>query len=236
MPATTKATAKTRLRQAIKNPPLDGTNAHFKSKYATLAAVLDVVRNACDETGLDFSQGVEPSHDDGAGYVMATRLWEGNEPIQSCLLPFKMPDDPQKAGSLITYLRRYGLCLVFGIVGDDDDDGNAAATTPPQQQRRSAPSRSTAKPPAGSDADARRMFWKAIYSAAEKAARRKLTDDDKPAIFDAVGEALRAYDCEKFDQLKPDQRQHALESALEAVGNLNFESAPDGLDDDPMPF
>jgi hypothetical protein len=35
--------------------------------------------------------------------------------------------NPQKAGSAITYLRRYSLTAILGVFSEDDDDGNVAA-------------------------------------------------------------------------------------------------------------
>ena len=41
-------------------------------------------------------------------------------------------DNAQGVGSALTYLRRYGLSALVGIVADEDDDGNAASA--PRQQ------------------------------------------------------------------------------------------------------
>jgi len=243
MPTTkTPKSPRTRLRQAIKNPPLDGINPHFKSKYATLAAVLDVVRAACDEAEVDFHQGIRAVRDGeaGHGYQMVTSTHDGHGTIDQCEIPFTMPADPQKAGSLITYLRRYSLCMLFGIVGEDDDDGNAAstptekaATTSSRAAGRPGQRGSAAKPPAGSDADKRRQFWKDVYKAAEVRAGRKLDDDDKPAIFDAVGLVMQQYNVRKVDQLQGEDYDAALAESVRGVSALNFEQPPQ--DSDPIP-
>lgn len=65
---------------------------------------------------------------------------------------------PQEWGSSITYMRRYLLGSMTGLVTDDDDDGNSAQTAakraPRAAQRPAQPPASPAAPPAGSDAPA----------------------------------------------------------------------------------
>lgn len=39
-------------QRAIKNPPLDGKNPHFKSRYATLGRCLEAVRGPLAEQGV----------------------------------------------------------------------------------------------------------------------------------------------------------------------------------------
>lgn len=116
----------------MKNPPLDGTNPHFRSRFATLAAVLDSVRGPLNDQGLFLNQSLE----DGR---LLTTVWnQAGESATLCSIPCKTDDDPQKSGSRITYLRRYSLLSAFGLVGDDDDDGNAASE-PQRKDRREPP-------------------------------------------------------------------------------------------------
>jgi hypothetical protein len=42
--------------------------------------------------------------------------------------------DPQGAGSVITYQRRYALGAILGLNIDEDDDGNKASVTPSPEE------------------------------------------------------------------------------------------------------
>ncbi len=68
-------------------------------------------------------------------------------------LPLVLPDygaDVQRLGSALTYMRRYLLCMMLGIVaGDEDDDGNAAMPgyRSPDDSARPASPPQAARPP-----------------------------------------------------------------------------------------
>lgn len=105
----------------MENPPLDAVNPRFGSSYSTLGAILDAVRPPLNANGLFLNQTLE----DG---VLSTCVWnEAGESVAVCALPCALPEDPQKAGSALTYARRYSLLSGFGLFGDGDDDGNAAS-------------------------------------------------------------------------------------------------------------
>ena len=138
------------------DPPhiaLDGTNPHFKSKFATLGGVTEAIRPALNAVGLSYAQPL--SNLDGAPaiatIVMHAATGDRIEATTPLLLGGK--SDPQSHGSAITYARRYGLLSILGLVGDEDDDGNAATTKAAQtsgagSDRSSGP---TAPPPTDSD-------------------------------------------------------------------------------------
>lgn len=105
---------------AMGNPPLDGSNPHYRSRYATLKSVLDSVRGPLNAQGLMLNQTLE----DGE---LKTVVWNGaGESECVCRVPCQLPSDVQKAGSCLTYIRRYSLLAAFGLVGDPDDDGEGA--------------------------------------------------------------------------------------------------------------
>lgn len=111
---------------AMANPPLDGVNPHFGSRFSTLASVLDAVRGPLNERGLFLNQTLDRG-------VMRTTVWDSSgESFTVCEVPCELPGDPQRAGSALTYLRRYSLMAAFGIVGDsDDDDAERASGSAP---------------------------------------------------------------------------------------------------------
>lgn len=110
----------------------DANNTFFKSKYATLSAVLDAVDPICEELNLEYWQwlAASTSREEEAGVcIMVTRLVDietGSYLDSFCSAKPAKDRDPQALGSLITYLRRYGLVLAFGV-RVEDDDGNGAS-------------------------------------------------------------------------------------------------------------
>ena len=117
----------------MRNPSLDASNPHFRSRYASLSAVLSVVRPALEAHGLRLAQAVSVTE---AGPVLSTVVHDaaGND-ATLCSMPIPQTDDVQRMGSAITYARRYSLLCAFALVGDDDDDGEAAGAPnePPAQ-------------------------------------------------------------------------------------------------------
>jgi hypothetical protein len=102
----------------------DRTNPYFKSKYATLSALVSTAAPILSKYGLSVSQILV---DDGA--VQTILLHESGEMLQGTLRIEPAKKDPQGVGSAITYARRYSYASILGIVSDEDDDGNAATHT-----------------------------------------------------------------------------------------------------------
>lgn len=95
------------------------TNPFFKSKYANLSAILDVIDAPLQETGLSYVQFP-------VGKNQLTTLLmhsESGEWIQGTYEMTPTKNDPQGQGSVITYQRRYALGGVLGLNIDEDDDG-----------------------------------------------------------------------------------------------------------------
>lgn len=103
----------------------NSTNPHFKSKYASLEDITEVVLPALAKHGLAWVTlpTVEPER----GFVLRYELRHDNGESVSGQWP--LPDaksTAQALGSALTYARRYTLGAVTGIAPDEDDDGNAA--------------------------------------------------------------------------------------------------------------
>lgn len=111
----------------MRNPGLDSANPHYNSRFASLKAVLDSVRGPLNSRGLFLNQTFE----DGC---IKTAVWDASgDSATVCSMPVTLPADPQKAGSAVTYARRYSLLAAFGLVGEPDDDGEAASAGGPPQ-------------------------------------------------------------------------------------------------------
>ena len=138
----------TEFRRALTDPKQTGKNPHFNSEYSTLHDVLTVVRAALDATGLDIVQTIDSPGQLSSepGYVLRTVLSNGDATVATTVWPLELGGNPQKAGSLLTYARRYSLCVLCGIVGEEDDDGNAASVSaPPKAAHRSTRSATPAR-------------------------------------------------------------------------------------------
>lgn len=106
--------------QAVMGGAVKGAaNPFFKSKYANLSDVMQVVKEPFAANGLSYVQ-FPVSTENSVG--VATRLMHtsGQWLEQEFLLPM-VKRDPQAGGSCISYARRYGLAAMAGIPQVDDD-------------------------------------------------------------------------------------------------------------------
>ena len=128
--------------------PFDSNNPFYKSRYASLSAVIAEVRKVLPNHGLSIVQtptshmefgifyaGVETMliHDSGqwikgsvAVPVVATELIEVftrrfNKDGDAY---YASPNILQEAGKIITYLRRYGIVSILMLSAEEDLDGN----------------------------------------------------------------------------------------------------------------
>lgn len=98
----------------------DGKNPHFRSSYVTLDNLLGVILPLASDNGLVVVNYVQDR-------TLVTDVvdTETGEKISSSF-PIAS-DDPQKAGSAITYGKRYNLGAIFNLITEIDDDGNYAS-------------------------------------------------------------------------------------------------------------
>ena len=115
----------------------DGANPHFRSRYATLAAVLQAVLPAFNRNGLSIMQ--HPTLGDGVVHLttMVTHS-TGQWMSSTASAPLGGRKDVQAVGSAITYLRRYATQSIAGLPVEDDD-GNAASARPTRRNSAPAP-------------------------------------------------------------------------------------------------
>jgi hypothetical protein len=123
-----------KAQAAMVNVAFDKVNPHFKSKYASLAAVIDAVRQPLADNGLSVTQTLHINEDHTRYLKTTLRHASSPEVIESC---HALPNGvrAQEFGSALTYARRYSLSALLNIAADDDDDGNVAHNSkhkPPQ--------------------------------------------------------------------------------------------------------
>ena len=102
----------------------DSENPFFKSSYADINAILAVVKPILNKHGIVLMQGLTTL--EGKIGLMTTLMGEGEGEISS-VCPLPEFTDPQKAGSAITYFRRYSLVSLLALETEADDDGNGAS-------------------------------------------------------------------------------------------------------------
>lgn len=100
----------------------DKTNPYFKSKYATLTALVEGTKKDLAECGLAVSQLL-----DGDGSVTTMLIDASGEYLSSTIKLNPTKPDPQGVGSAVSYARRYAYASILGLVSDEDDDGNEAS-------------------------------------------------------------------------------------------------------------
>lgn len=133
------AVALSKFQGNVTNPLNTANNPFFKSKYAPLNDVLNLVRPLLSEQGLSVVQA--PSGDGENIIIITTLLHESGQWITFPALVLKADKaTAQGAGSAITYARRYALSAILGIASEDDDDGNHAETTSGHTKSDSGPS------------------------------------------------------------------------------------------------
>jgi hypothetical protein len=119
--ATALAVAQGSIQPAIR----DRTNPAFKSSYADLASTWDACRVALSSNGLAVSQ--HPGRlEDGSVTVTTMLLHRSGQHITSVCSALPRDASPASVGSVVTYLRRYGLAAAVGV-SPEDDDGQAGS-------------------------------------------------------------------------------------------------------------
>ena len=122
------AAALAKAQAKLKNPHMDSTNPHFRSKFASLAAVRESVIPTFAAHGLSLSQWpVSNGNYAGCVTLLAHDSGEWLEEV------FTIPIDKANAhgyASAVTYAKRISMQSVAAVVGDEDDDGNGAVEAP----------------------------------------------------------------------------------------------------------
>jgi hypothetical protein len=158
----------------------DASNPHFRSKYADLSSIMDACREPLSKHGLAVTQ-LPGRGDDGSVQLTTILMHESGEHLGSTISSRPAQENPQVVGSILTYLRRYALASVVGVVSDDDD-GEAASA--PARQQRAAPRE---EPPARFTETVAKVA-KVMDATVESVERVRPTDPNKPACPVCAGD------------------------------------------------
>jgi hypothetical protein len=116
------AGALVKFQASVSKVAKEANNPFFKSKYASLANILDTIQKPLSECGLAISQ-----FPDGNALTTIILHAESGEWMESSyVMPVAKQNDPQAMGSAITYARRQSIGSILNLNIDDDDDGEKA--------------------------------------------------------------------------------------------------------------
>jgi hypothetical protein len=116
------AGALVKFQASVSKVSKESNNPFFKSKYASLANILDTIQKPLSECGLAISQ----FPDGNALTTIIVHAESGEWMESSYVMPVAKQNDPQAMGSAMTYARRYALGSILNLNIDDDDDGEKA--------------------------------------------------------------------------------------------------------------
>ena len=116
------AGALVKFQASVSKVAKEANNPFFKSKYASLANILDTIQKPLSECGLAISQF--PDGDALTTIILHADSGEWME--SSYVMPVAKQNDPQAMGSAITYARRQSIGSILNLNIDDDDDGEKA--------------------------------------------------------------------------------------------------------------
>jgi hypothetical protein len=108
---------------------MNAVNPFLKNKYADLGAIISATRPVLASNGLSISQTMT-CDDERIGVTTLLMHSSGEWLEDTATLPLgdeRGKSLAQVAGSIVTYLRRYGWSSILGIYADEDGDGNAPA-------------------------------------------------------------------------------------------------------------
>ena len=111
----------------------DKENPHYGNTFTSLFQVQKQILETIDKLKLGLEFFTRSGHDELGSFIeIVVKHNECDDQIRNRIpLVLKDTNNPQAIGSAITYARRYGLCLTFGLCDQEcDDDGNAGAGKP----------------------------------------------------------------------------------------------------------
>ncbi len=196
---------------------MDAVNPFFKSKYATLGAIIQATRPVLAKYGLAVSQlPVSDSESKMIGVetvlMHESGQWVGNT---ICASTDGKPGRSmsQDAGSVISYLRRYSLAAILGIYSDEDDDGNANVAKP-------AP-KAVLQPSITDSTDAPDLPTMTLENAVTVRSTdgKMYAEMDLPqltAIYNAHGKKLKLPDLPESERLRIERENAAIKTLIDS--------------------
>lgn len=127
------STAMAKAQLEMKNAVKDAENPHFRNDYASLASVLDAVREPLAKNGLSLLQSTRIVEH---GFILVTKLAHASGQWVESETPLMLvKNDMQGLGSAVTYARRYAAAAMCGVAQADDDAESSVGRTPAPEQK-----------------------------------------------------------------------------------------------------
>ena len=131
------ATALIKFNSKVTSISKDGLNPQFRSEYVTLDHLIKETRPLLQEVGLSIMQ-FPLTKETGEIGIQTMLIHESGQFLESeplFMTPMRMVKggayevarDPQAAGSVISYLRRYSYQAILNLNTGEDDDGNKSS-------------------------------------------------------------------------------------------------------------
>jgi len=185
------AAALAAAQSEMSNPVFDALNPHYRSKYASLAAVRNAVIPVLSRHGIAVTQYLTRTERGvlcGVLLMHSSGQWIEFDPLE---IPASK-DDAQGYVSAATYAKRTVLQAVACVVGDDDDDANAAVGKPAAPAVEEKPAVAldpsiVARFDSAQTADELKAVWTSIPVGARHA-YAKLKDEAKARVAAAAKE------------------------------------------------
>lgn len=124
-------------KQQIGTVKKDSKNPFHKSNYASLNAYIDASEEHLIENGLILVQAGNGSFSEPI--IVATLIHpESGQWLKSYLPILNPKSDSQGLGASVTYMRRYSIATLLGLVSEDDDGETAVGRGKYDQQKKKA--------------------------------------------------------------------------------------------------
>ncbi len=122
----TLASALSKAQSEFKSASLDGSNPHYKSRFSSYNELVHATREALGKYGISFIQ--YPDVVEGSHVLISKIKFNKEEEISMSPIILKDPTNSQELGKAISYISRYVMRTMLGIIAtDEDDDGNESA-------------------------------------------------------------------------------------------------------------
>lgn len=126
-----------KAKQEIGTVKKDSKNPFHKSNYASLNAYIDASEEHLLENGLILVQAGNGSFSEPL--IVATLVHPESGQWLKSYLPILNPKlDSQGLGASVTYMRRYSIATLLGLVSEDDDGETASGRGKYDQQKKRA--------------------------------------------------------------------------------------------------
>lgn len=123
-----------KISEVLINIEKNKENPFFKSKYADLPSLLEIIKPDLSENKLFIIQEA-PMNESGRTSIISRIIHESGEWIETNIDLTPNKNDSQGAGGAITYGRRYALLALLNM-GQSDDDGNGTRSAKKEQANK----------------------------------------------------------------------------------------------------